>query len=112
MSIHPAFLGHGIFTEFPDALLNAIPDGSPMDRDRRTVNPREAKTRPVPMSLYKRSFYEHSQRMGLRVGRSGMIAPNVTGRLIAALRKAKLDIAAWGYCSAMNTARRSGPFPL
>jgi hypothetical protein len=113
MSIHPAFLGHGIFTEFPDALLKRYTGWQPDGSGPKNGEPSGSQDAPgTDESIQALRFMNIHSVWVYAFGRSGMIAPNVTGRLIAALRKAKLDIAAWGYCSAVNTARRSGPFPL
>ena len=105
MSIHPAFLGHGIFTEFPDALLKRYTGWQPDGSGPKNGEPSGSQDAPGTDEFIQALRFMNIHSVWVYAfGRSGMIAPNVTGRLIAALRKAKLDIAAWGYCSAMNTA--------
>lgn len=109
MPIHPAFIGHGVFTEFPGALLKRYdgwtPDPSIAHQLLTTLQqllPFGTASTPKPDGLILAL-----QTMNIKsawvycFGRSGLVEQPVTGHLIKALRPS-FNLAAWGYCSAKN----------
>ena len=104
MSLHASFRGHGIFTEFPDALLQRYvgwqPKGAPQSGSQASGGAGAAGTDGFIRAL---QYMNIPNVWVYAFGRSGMIEPKVTAPLIDALKKAKFNLAAWGYCSIKNT---------
>jgi hypothetical protein len=108
MGIHQAFLGHGVFAEFPDALLTRyagwMPSASPPPAPSPSP-PQNPLAAPGTAELIQALRYMNVHNVWIYAfGRGGMIEPNVTSSLVIALQKANFNLAAWGYCSAKNTA--------
>lgn len=109
--IHPAFVGHGTFTEFPGALLQRYNGWSPSPSLASwlvrllTSLPflNRLAPKPKPDGLISALQYMNIDSVWVYTfGRKGLVEPSVTGPLIDALRAKNFNIAAWGYCSSKN----------
>jgi hypothetical protein len=100
LTIHPAFCGHGIFTEFPGALLERY-DGWHPKAQAPGAGGAPAAT-PTDALIRALRYMNVPNVWIYAFGRSGMINGAVTGPLVDALRKQKFNLAAWGYCSTKN----------
>jgi hypothetical protein len=108
MAIHPAFIGHGTFTEFPDALLKRYNGWTPKSSIANRVLMalpllNNFASSPGPGGLVGALQYMNIKSVWVYCfGRSGVIDQAVTGPLVDTLRTNNFKLAAWGYCSSKN----------
>src|SRR5271165_5215907 len=108
MIIHPAFLGHGIFTEFPAALLARYNGWDPNAMAAKPGNAPAAGSPGLDGFIRALKYMNIPNVWVYTFSRSGMIEPATTAPLIDALKKQQFNLAAWGYCSTQNAPAVSG----
>jgi hypothetical protein len=104
MPIHPAFIGHGTFTEDPGDLLSRYNGWTPNPSIPHQVQPSPPGTAsaPQPDGVIRALQFMNIKSVWIYCfNRSGLVDQKLTESLIEALRP-KFNLAAWGYCSSKN----------